>query len=57
MKLIVIWRVCLNRDSKRIRSKLSYAILKKWIFENFGGPFYDDVNGRDKWNLIKALGL
>ena len=24
-----------------------YAVLEKWIFENFRGPFYDDVIYRD----------
>ena len=34
-------RVSKNRFKNR--SKFSYAVLEKWIFENFRGPFYDDV--------------
>ena len=47
MYLIVIWRVTWNRDNKSFRSKVQYAVLEKWIYENFRGPFYDDVINRN----------
>ena len=30
------------RFRTRVRSKFQYAVLEKWIFENFRGPFLDD---------------
>ena len=47
MNIIVIWRISLNRDYKRFRSKFQYAVFEKWIFENFRGPFYDDLIYKD----------
>ena len=41
MNLIVIWKVRLNRDNKRFRSKLLYAVLEKGIFGNVRVPLYD----------------
>ena len=37
INLIVIWRVCLNRDNERFRLKYKYVVLEKWIFENLRG--------------------
>ena len=31
---------------------LKYAILEKWIFENFQVPFYDDVIYKDDSHLF-----
>ena len=30
-----------------LRSEFLHAVLEKWIFENFRGPFYDDLINRD----------
>ena len=60
MKLIVIWTESWNNDNERFTSKSKYAVLEKWIFENFRGSFYDDVIPRDNsylWSnevIIKA---
>ena len=37
--LFVIWRVVKNRNNKRLRSNFEFAVLEKWIFETFRGPF------------------
>ena len=44
---IVIWRVGSNEENERFRSKFEYVVLEKWIFENFRGPFHDDVIYKD----------
>ena len=43
MNLIFIWKVTLKRDNKRFRSESKYAVLEKWIFENFRKPLHDDI--------------
>ena len=32
---------------ERFRWTFSYAVLEKWIFKIFWGPFYDDVINKD----------
>ena len=34
-------------DTRRLRSKFSCTVLEKWFFENFWGPFYDEVIFKD----------
>ena len=37
-----------NKNNKRFRSKFLCAVLDKWIFQNFRGPFNEDVKGFTK---------
>ena len=43
MNIIIIIRIGSNRVKERFWSIFWYAVLEKWIFENFHGYFYDDV--------------
>ena len=47
MILIFIRILGHNIAKERFRSKFLYAVLVKWVFENFRGPFYDDVVYKD----------
>ena len=41
INLIVIWRLTVleKKHNKRFISKFEYAVLEKWIYETFWGPF------------------
>ena len=36
-------RVSQNKDNWPFKSKFLFAVLEEWIFENFRGPFHDEL--------------